>query len=139
MIETTITLELPEAAFQQLQQLARQQHRSVTDIAREILMQDLPGQPSLPAEVEDELAVLSSLSNDVLWLIARSTLTKTQQTELAGLNRVAQQRALTVDERNHQHVLGEMYDRVLVRRSQAAAILKSRGFDLSDPSVLQMA
>ena len=137
MMERAITVRVPVAAFDRIRHVARQQRRSVPDMVRDLIVQDLPGLPPLPLDVESELGAFASLSDTVLWLIARSTLTKTQQSELAQLNHKAQQRSLTERERIRQQKLGDAYDRVLVRRAQAAALLKSRGYDLSNLSVLE--
>ena len=137
MANTSVTIELPKDAFQQLQFVARKQHRSVPDVLKDILLKELPELASLPYDVQVELVAFTSLSDDVLWLLARSALTKTQQNELATLNQKAQQRSLTKEEKAQQQSLLDAYDRMLVRRAQAAALLKTRGYNLSNPAVLQ--
>jgi len=134
---TAITLELPPAAYEQLRRTASRQNRPVAEVVKEIVLREIPDLPSLPADVEAELATFSHLSNDVLWLIARSALTRQQQDELAQLNDQAQRRPLNADEQSQQHELISVYDRVLVRRAQAALVLKQRGYDLSDPVFLR--
>lgn len=64
-------------------------------------------------------------------------MTVEQQSELATLNDEAQSRDLTAFERDRQQALVDVYDRVMVRRAQAAAHLKTRGYDLAHPAVLQ--
>ncbi len=91
--------------------------------------------PPLPQDVEAELAAFSSLSNEVLGVLADSVLPEKQRQELASLNHEAQQHPLTEAEKNCQQSLVEAYDRVLVRRAQAAALLKSRGVPLPTPAV----
>lgn len=134
---TSITLELPPATYEQLRRTASRQNRPVAEVVKEIVLREIPDLPSLPTDVETELAMFSQLSNDVLWLIARSTLTRQQQDALAELNDLAQRRPLTSDEQTQQRELISAYDRMLVRRAQAALVLKQRGYDLSDPSVLK--
>jgi rhodanese-related sulfurtransferase len=134
---TAITLELPPAAYEQLRRTASRQNRPVAEVVKDIVLREIPDLPALPADVEAELATFSQLSNDVLWLIARSTLTRQQQDELAHLNDQAQRRPLTADEQSQQERLLSVYDRVLVRRAQAALVLKQRGYDLTNPVVLQ--
>lgn len=132
-----VTVELPETALEQLQQVSRQQRRSVPEVMRDLVLQELPGLPPLPQDMERELAAFAALSDDLLWLLARSTMTTGQQQELATLNDEAQRRTLTPAEQERQQTLVDQYDRVMVRRAQAAALLKNRGYDLSDPAVLQ--
>ena len=96
-----------------------------------------PQQPRLPDDVEAELAALPSLSDEVLWLLARSTLTTEEQNTLAFLNNTAKTRLLDAVEAERLETLLELYDRTLVRRAQAATILQQRDYDLRNPSVLQ--
>ncbi len=138
MIETAITVPLPVGTFQQLENAAHQLKRSVPDVVRELVVREMGEWPALPPDVEAELAAFANLSDEVLWLLARSTLTKAQQLEVATLNDQAQRGPLTQKEHIRQLKLMDAYDRMLVRRAQAAALLKSRGYDLSDPSILQV-
>ena len=134
---TAITVELPPAAYEQLRRTASRQNRPVAELVKEIVLREIPDLPSLPADVEAELATFSQLSNDVLWLIARSNLTRQQQEALATLNDQAQRRPLIANEQSQQTELITAYDRTLIRRAQAALVLKQRGYDLSDPAVLK--
>ncbi len=134
---TAITVELPEFAFEQLWAISRRQRRSLPEVMRDLVLQELPALPPLPQDMERELAAFGALSDEVLWLLARASLTTEQRRELAELNEQAQRRDLTAAELERQQGLIDVYDRVMVRRAQAAAHLKSRGHDLSDPFVLQ--
>lgn|GEM_PF-1054448 len=135
-VTTPVTITVPTTIFQQLEILAHQQHRSVSDMVCEIVLREVPLLPALPQDVEVELAAFTNLSDEVLWLLARSTLTEAEQEELATLNDLAQQRSLTQAEQAHQQVLVEAYERVMIRRAHAALLLKLRGYDLSEPTVL---
>jgi len=104
---------------------------------RALVLRQTPDLPSLPPDVEEELAAFASLSDGVLWLLARTTLAKDDQEALALLNEEANRRVLSQTELAHQQALIDSYDRVLVRRAHAAGLLQKRGYDLSDPSILQ--
>ncbi len=134
---TSVTIDLPNVLAQQLASVARQQQRSVAEVARERLLQAWPTLPSLPDDVEMELALFTGLSDDVLWLLARSTMQANEREELANLNELAKQRGLTEKEQTRQTTLLDAYERTLVRRAHAAFLLKQRGYDLSDPHILQ--
>jgi hypothetical protein len=136
-MSTAITFELPPAVFEQLRSTAHRQNRPVADVVKDIVLREIPVLPALPADVETELASFAQLSDDVLWIIARSTLTTQQQRKLANLNDKAQRRPLTQAEQGQQQQLIDAYDRTLVRRAEAALLLSQRGYDLSDPSVLR--
>lgn len=135
---TSVTIDLPNPLVQQLESIAREQHRSVSEMVRERLLQTWPSLPALPDDVEMELALFTGLSDDVLWLLARSTLAVSDREELANVNTLAQQRVLTELEQARQQALLDAYDRVMVRRAQAALLLKQRGYDISDPGILRL-
>lgn len=138
MVTTSVTIDLPNPLVQQLESIAREQHRSVSEMVRERLLQTWPSLPSLPDDVEMELALFTGLSDDVLWLLARSTLAVSDREELANVNTLAQQRVLTELEQARQQVLLDAYDRAMVRRAQAALLLRQRGYDISDPGILRL-
>ena len=88
--------------------------------------------PSLPVALEEELNAFTQLSTEVLWLLARTTLTEEQRTTLAALNQQAQQlEGLTVTEQQQQAALLALYQSTLVRRAQAANLLRERGEDIA--------
>jgi hypothetical protein len=129
--ETTVVVTLPSETVEQLERFARQQQRSVSELVRDLVVQEVPGLLLLPHNVEQELAAFDYLSDDSLWLLAQTVITPQQQQELAALNEVAQQRPLTEEEANRQQVLVDAYDRALVRRAQAVSTLKARGHELT--------
>ncbi|MCP5097975.1 MAG: ribbon-helix-helix protein, CopG family [Chloroflexi bacterium] len=132
-----VTVNLPDSLVHEIETKARQQKRSVSAVVRELILQGWPSLPPLPHEVEVELAAFTNLSDDVLWLLARSTLTKDEQENLAALNYQAKQRVLTKEEEASREKLLNAYNRSMVRRAQATLLLKTRGYDLSDPTILQ--
>ena len=127
----SIQIELPAETLVQLEQVARQQQRTVDELVREMIQHELPALLPLPKDLEIELAAFERLSDDVLWLLANSTLPVAQQEELASLNEISQQRNLIAGEQQQQQTLLDAYERMLVRRAQAAAVLKARGHNVS--------
>lgn len=90
---TSVTIDLPNPLVQQLESIAREQHRSVSEMVRERLLQTWPSLPALPDDVEMELALFTGLSDDVLWRsLSRSAVSDRE--ELANVNTLAQQRVL---------------------------------------------
>lgn len=122
-----IVIELPPLAYAQLQAMATAQQRAVAAIASDLILAELPVMPALPEDVEQELAAFDQLSDDVLVLLANSSLSAQEQTELAELNEQAQSRGLLpAEDERREHLLAR-YDRMLVRRAQAALVLRRRG------------
>jgi hypothetical protein len=125
-MDAAILIELPATALSQIQATAREQTRSVPEVVRDLVLQALPGLPALPPDAEAELAAFEHLSGDVLRLLSQSTLPDDQQRELAALNDKAQRENLSTAEQARQQVLVDAYDRLLVRRAQATALLHAR-------------
>ena len=138
ILTTTVTVNLPNSIVKELEMTAREQKRTVSEIVQELILQGQYQLPSLPDDVEAELAAFTKLSDEALWLLARSTLSKEEQKELADLNsRAKQKKSLSTAEDKRREELLRLYDRTMVRRAQAALHLQSRGYDISDPKLLQ--
>ncbi|VAW43161.1 hypothetical protein MNBD_CHLOROFLEXI01-1652 [hydrothermal vent metagenome] len=131
-----VTVNLPDSLVHDIETTAHRQQRSVSAVVCELILQGWP-LPALPDEIEAELDAFSNLSDDVLWLLARSALPQSEQEKLAELNRQAKQRTLTKEEEANREALLDAYNRAMVRRAQAVLLLKVRGFNLSDPRILQ--
>ena len=134
MTLTPITVELPVAIAERLREEAGRQKRPVRDLVRDLIVEHWNGLPTLPPDVEAELDPFPNLSDELLWLIARTALTDGEREELAALNEATGQ--LTDEQEQRRETLLDTYDRIMVRRAQAAVILQSRGYNLSNPSTL---
>ena len=121
---------MPEELVYQLVQTARAGKRSISDVVRDRLLDNAPMLPLLPSEVERELAAFPALSDDLLWHVATTVLTPAEQSELAELNWQAQAGDLSLSQQARQAPLIEQYDRIMVRRAEAIAQLRSRGYDV---------
>ena len=131
-MQSFATIELPLPTYHQLQAVARRQNQAIPDLVQQLLAQKPAILPSLPVALEEELNAFTQLSTEVLWLLARTTLTEEQRTTLAELNQQAQQlEGLTVTEQQQQAALLALYQSTLVRRAQAANLLRQRGEDIS--------
>jgi hypothetical protein len=126
-VEKTITVTLPEATFHRLEQAAQLAHRSVDEMLATTIDAILAVSPQLA----NEWAAMHLLSDEDLWQATQPALTPTQQERLHELNHLAGERALTKQELSEQIALLEAYQRSIVRRSQAIAILKLRGHTIS--------
>ena len=134
MTLTPITVELPVAIAERLREEAGRQKRPVRDLVRDLIVEHWNGLPTLPPDVEAELDAFPNLSDELLWLIARTALTDGEREELAALNEATGQ--LTDEQEQRRETLLDTYDRIMGRRAQAAVILQSRGYNLSNPSTL---
>jgi hypothetical protein len=122
-----VVIDLPVLAYEHLQKLASAQRRELGAVASDLILAELPAIPPLPVEMERELAAFSQLSNEVLTLLAKSTLSAQELAQLAQLNEQAQAGKLLPAQEVRRQQLLDAYDRVLVRRAQAALVLRMRG------------
>ena len=137
MLNNSVTINLPAKTVKQLERTARRQKQTVAELASTLVVQAATPLPALSPDLETELEAFARLSDETLWALARSVLPTNRQLRLAWLNDEAQRRPLVAEEQSEQAELVEEYGRVLVRRAEAANLLKKRGYDLSDPAVLQ--
>ncbi|MFZ4664452.1 MAG: hypothetical protein ACOYNY_46085 [Caldilineaceae bacterium] len=132
----SVSIELPLPTYQHLQSAAQRRRQAIPDLVERLLTLDTL-LPPLPITLAEELAAFAQLSTEVLWLLARTTLTEQQRIELATLNRKAQQAdGLTVIEQQRQMELLALYQDSMVRRTKALDLLRERGQDITPSSLL---
>ena len=124
----TIPVQLPEPLYQRLQNVALAAHRSIDDILASAVAVALPPSPDLPDALADELAEMIWLSDVSLRAALQPTFTADQQARLAELNDLVDERTLTRAEQAEQDQLLVAYERSVLRRAQAFAILDRRGY-----------
>ena len=131
----TITLRLPEDSYRRLQRMAIALQRPLEEVASQTIRGNLPpAVDDLPAELQNELAAWSSLSDERLWEIARDPLPADQWRRHRRLLRKNEVGALTEAEREELARLRTATDRFVLRRSYALAFLKWRGHTLPVPA-----
>ena len=131
-MESSVMVELPLPTYRHLQAMAHRQKRAIPDMLEQLLIQTPAPLPPLPISLAEELNVFPHLSTEVLWLLARATLTVEERPTLEALNRKAQQAGgLTAPEQKQQAALLALYQSSLVRRATAINLLKQRGEDIS--------
>ena len=75
MSNHTLVLNLPDSLYQQLEANAQATKRPLSEVALRNLAQSLPPlEDDLPPALKEELAALASLSDSVLWQIAKSVM-----------------------------------------------------------------
>lgn len=136
MSPPTVTIRLPKVFYERMRQAAQIQQRSLEEILLEAAITGTPLLDDLPPELTDEMAALALLNDAALWRVARRTLPAKKQERLDALLQKKEQGKLLSEE---QQILDELlaeYERVVLARAHAAVLLKQRGYDVSDPSVL---
>ena len=127
MATETVTVRLPKSVFIKLKQAADLTYRSVEDVLVSAINATLVETPGIPSSLANELAGMPLFSDQALWAAAKPSLSAADQERLSQLNHRAGEAALTRAERaEHERLLGA-YQRSVLRRAKALAILAQRG------------
>ncbi|KAB2893781.1 MAG: hypothetical protein F9K28_07475 [Bacteroidetes bacterium] len=125
----TITLKVPEHIYERAQQVAE-----TTDQPLEaVFLHELETAflPQLPTDEEAELASLKNLSDDALWTIAREQMTAPLQARMQKLMDKNSRGTITPDEYKELEDLVDRGQRLMLRKSEAAALLTERGYKVT--------
>src|SRR5690606_30501397 len=87
--------------------------------------------PVLPPDEEAELEALQALSDDALWTIAREQMPDAQQRRMQDLMDKNSLGTTTAEEYAELEALVERGQRLMMRKSEAAALLTRRGYKVT--------
>lgn len=127
----SVTLILPDAVLNKLNQAAQLTHRTVDEIVAATVDATLVMEGELPETLAAELAAMNLLSDDALRTSVHPSMSAYEQQRLAQLNDLAQQRPLADAQIRERDELIDAYHRSMLRRAQALALLKQRGHDVT--------
>lgn len=136
MTPQAVTLYLPSVFYQQISQRARRERRSVEDELVAVVTAALPDLNDLPDDLTREIAQLAVLTDAELAQTAQTTLPPQDTHQMQDLMLKRQREGLTRQESQEAERLVKRYDRTLLLRAQAAALLKERGHNLDWPGPL---
>ena len=123
-------LTVPDDVVYRARQLAEQSQRPVDRILIEHLRTLPVVLPTLPEDEEAELAALIHLTDDTLWTIAQEQMSSENQERLQLLMD-RHSLGLATAERDELAQLVERSERLMLRKSMAAALLAERGYSVS--------
>jgi uncharacterized protein (DUF1684 family) len=126
-----ITLTLPEDISARVRQIAETTSQPVEQIVLDHLKSLSIQLPPLPPEDQAELDALRHLSDDALWTIAREQVPEEAQARAHTLMDKNSLGTITDAEAAELEKLVQRADRVMLRKAEAATILKKRGFAFS--------
>lgn len=132
----TFTLNLPNLLGARIQRLAQKFHKTEQEILLDAITTALPPMVGVVPELADELAELTFLNDATLWRIARSTLPQEQYNQMDELLARKGQGKIIATEQQTLDELVEQSQHVILKRGQAAVLLQQRGYDLSNPEIL---
>jgi hypothetical protein len=117
-----ITITIPDNLRQELESLAKAKSKSLESVVLERL------QYTLPADIQSELDALQYLSDDALWTIAREQMPQESQTRADELMTRNNFGTITPGEYAELEQYVERGDRLMLRKAEAAVLLKKRGY-----------
>jgi hypothetical protein len=128
----TVVLQIPEALYQRLAIAAEATQRSLEDVILQALqIGSPPTWKDVPEEFQTDLASLDRLDDNSLWQIANSKKTPLEMERYDFLLSKQQETELIDSEKLELEQLRKDSDRFMLRKSQATAILKWRGHNVS--------
>jgi plasmid stability protein len=127
-----ITLNLPSSLYDRLKRRADNAHRTVEAELLEVVATAVPEEDQLSTELEAALAPLALLDDEALWRAARTRLSDEASDQLEALHFKRQRDGLTELEAQVVRSLVEQYERTMVVRATAAALLRQRGHEVTE-------
>jgi hypothetical protein len=97
----------------------------------EVVTTAVPLVEDLPPDLAEAISPLAALDDEALWRAARSRLPADDAERLEELSSKQQREGLTDVEADETARLLRRYERAMLVRAQAAALLKRRGHDVS--------
>ncbi len=131
MTTQMVTLDLPEPIYLRLRERAAQMRRTIEEEARETLVSAVSEQDALPDDLEAAIAPMTLLTDAELWQAGRVQLPDDVVAQIEALHFKRQNQGLTDDEAATAAALVRQYERAMLIRAQAAALLKQRGHDMA--------
>ena len=120
-----IILTLPEDVSDQVRHIAES-----SDVPVEQLVIDrLRALSVLPLDIQDEITALHYLSDDALWTIAQEQMPNAIQQRVQVLMDKNTFGAITEEERGELQQIVDRADRLMLRKAEAAYLLRERGHD----------
>jgi hypothetical protein len=134
MPNATVTLEIPEIIYQRLVNTAHATQRPLEEvILRALQVGSPPAWDDVPEEFQAEIAALDKLDDNTLWQIFHSHKTAADMEEYNTLLEKNSSGALMESERLNLISLRHEADLFMLRKTQAAVLLRWRGYSLPHP------
>jgi hypothetical protein len=131
-----IILKVPDDIAVRARQIAETVAQPVEQLLLDHLKTLAAPLPVLPPDTQVELDALQHLSDDALWTIAREQLPEDVQTRAHTLMDKNSRGVMTDEEHGDLEKLVERGDRLMLRKAQAAAVLRKRGHTFTQKDFL---
>jgi hypothetical protein len=131
-----IILKVPEDISARARQIAATVAQPVEQLLLDHLKTLAAPLPVLPPDTQAELDALQHLSDDALWTIAREQLLEDAQARAHVLLDKNSRGVMTDEEHTELEKLVERGDRLMLRKAQAATLLRKRGHTFTQKDFL---
>lgn len=131
MAAQTITLNVPAPLYQKLKRRADATLRTVEDELLTMVATAAPLVDELPQDLEDAISPMALLDDEALWRAARTHISADAAERMEELHTRRRREGLTGEETQALAMLVAQYERSMLVRAQAAALLKQRGHDVA--------
>jgi len=129
MATQKVTVELPQAIFQQLARIAQATQQPLETLVAQSIVSNLPPTPdNAPVEIQEELLKMQTWDDKELLAITNSQITNQQQkrhVELLDKNSTSEE--LHKSERQELSELRIKADRLMLQKAYAWSVLRWRG------------
>ncbi len=131
MTARTVTMQLPEDIYLRLQQTAQATKQSFDAILlRALQVGSPPAWETAPSEFQADLAALDRLDDAALWRIARTCATSAQTGRYQVLLDKNANETLSIEDQAELTQLRTEFDRQMLQKVHAAALLQWRGHQI---------
>ena len=125
------TLTVPEELYKRVQKIADAANQSLDTVLVDYLRRLADTTVLLDDEEEAELYALRYLSDDALWTIAREKLNSSTESLMQDLMNKNTKGNISSEEYAELSQLVERGQRLMLRKSEAAALLTQRGYTVT--------
>ena len=129
MSTQTLSVAVPDRLLARIRDRARETNRTVESEVVELLSAALTVQTGLPADLAEAVAGLHLLDEPALRRAANSRLSDEALAELEALHFKQRREGLTEAEDRDRQELMRQYERAMLVRSEATALLHARGLN----------
>jgi hypothetical protein len=129
------TLIVPDEMVEAARQIAEATSQPIEQVLLNGLKTALPV-PPLPADEEEELTALRHLSDDALWLIAKEQFSDAIKARMDILMDNNSRGMSGSAERKELEALVARGERMMVRKAEAAFLLKQRGYPVASKDLV---
>jgi plasmid stability protein len=123
---------IPDALYKRIKERAERKHHTLEDELVEALTAGVAKdeEDRIPADITNEMSSLEQASDEALWQAARSHLPLDVSDEIEELHLKGQREGLNTAEKQQLAGMMHQYERYMLIRAKAAALLKRRGYDV---------